>query len=366
MRARPVVVLIKALCLFVLLNTVFAFIHPAIADISVYNTIFPGLERMPFGVRGDPFSVTMDNVHAMFAAHEVSRPKRPNEIRVVLVGDSSIWGEGLYLSETLSAQLTRKGLQCNGKTVTAYNLGYPHPSIVKDLVFIDEVNVRQPDAIVWFITMNTVVNQFGLNPFIVTNRQRVLRILEKYDIRYGPRKALSEMENGFYDQTVVGQRSFLARWMKLQSLGLIWAATGMDSHVTPNPTGTMPLDVANSTRYRTLGPDTDLRASLLLNTLAAGRDLSGTTPVLLVDEPIFVVNGMNSDVRYNDLYPRWAFDQYRDLVAAQAESLSMPYLDLWNEIPPEYFTDTPFHLSPEGERLLMEQIAPSLLSMVCK
>ena len=79
-----------------------------------------------------------------------------------------------------------------------------------------------------------------------------------------------------------------------------------------------------------------------------------------------MANGQNSGIRYNDLYPRWAYDQYRELVAAQAQASTWNYLDLWNAIPPEYFTDTPMHVNIEGERLIMEQLTPSVISMVCK
>jgi hypothetical protein len=38
---------------------------------------------------------------------------------------------------------------------------------------------------------------------------------------------------------------------------------------------------------------------------------------------------------------------------------------MWNTIPPEFFTDTPLHLSADGERLFAEQLNPKLLPLVC-
>jgi hypothetical protein len=114
-----------------------------------------------------------------------------------------------------------------------------------------------------------------------------------------------------------------------------------------------------------LEPGADLRPSLLLAALPAGRDIAGKFPVVLVNEPIFIATGMHSDVRYNDLYPRWAYDQYREIVTAQAQASSLTYLDMWNIIPPEFFTDTPLHLNVEGERLLAKHINPTLLSTAC-
>ena len=362
---KPFSVLIKALILFAAINVLYGLVEPPIAEVSVYNNIFPGLKRMPFGISADPYTVTVDNVDAMFAAHEISAQKQPDEIRVALIGDSSIWGESLPVKDTLAGQWNQQALQCGDKKIRFYNLGYPHPSIIKDLIFIDETNERQPDVIVWFVTLNTLMNQFRLHPFVIENRERALQIMITYDIPFAPRRALEEEADSFYDRTLMGQRTFLARWLKLQSLGLIRSATGTDLIVPPQHLESLAHDVKKNPNYRDLEPGTDLRVYLLLNALTAGYSLAGETPILLVNEPIFVANGQNSAIRYNDLYPRWAYDQYRDLVAAQAQASTWDYLDLWNAIPPDYFTDTPMHVNAEGERLLIEQITPSLLSMVC-
>jgi len=363
---RPLFVVLKALCLFVLINILFAVVNPRIADFSTYNKFFPGLARMPFGDSSDSLTVTVDDVRAMFAAHAISSEKQPDELRVVLIGDSSIWGDGLSVHDTLSEQLNRLGSQCNGKTIKVYNLGYPHPSILKDLVFIDEVKKRQPDLIIWFMTLNTLMNQSRLNPFITENREHILKLLDAYDISFAPRKTLSEQQESFYQKTVIGKRSFLARWIKLQALGITWSATNEDLRVVPIHAEAISLDVKKDPRYRNIPPGTDLRTSLLLDVLDAGFDIAGETPVILVNEPIFIATGVHSEIRYNDLYPRWAYDQYRAVIATETQTSSWRYLDLWDAIPPKYFTDASFHLSAEGERLLADRVKPTLGSEVCQ
>lgn len=72
-----------------------------------------------------------------------------------------------------------------------------------------------------------------------------------------------------------------------------------------------------------------------LKTVEAGSDVAGSVPVLVVNEPIFIANGLNSDVRYNDIYPRWAYDQYRAVIAEEAQSAHWLYLDLWNSYHPK-------------------------------
>ena len=365
-KARPIYVLIKALCLFLLINILYALINPPIMYLSIYNTLVPGLERMPFGNSSDPYTVTIDNVDTLFASHNISAKKESNEIRVALIGDSSIWGDSLSSRVTLAAQWNQLGTECGGKQIKVYNLGYPHPSIIKDLIFIDEVKAKQPDVIIWFVTLNTLMNQDRLNPFLTGNRERVLQMLDQYNIPFAPRETLAENGAGFYQKTLMGQRSFLARWLKLQALGLVWSATGDDVHFPIKYSETPgSLDVIKDPNYRTLPPDSDLRESLLLTALDAGRQLAGKTPLLLVNEPIYVATGIHSEIRYNDLYPRWAYDQYRDILAAQAHLNSWAYLDLWNTIPLKDFIDTGLHLHPNGEKLLAEQLNPTLLSMVC-
>ena len=87
---------------------------------------------------------------------------------------------------------------------------------------------------------------------------------------------------------------------------------------------------------------------------------AGSVPVVLINEPIFISDGANSDVRYNSFYPRWAYDAYRVLLAERAAAEGWRYLDLWDAIPPDEFTDTPVHLTPAGARLLAEKLVAAL------
>ena len=42
------------------------------------------------------------------------------------------------------------------------------------------------------------------------------------------------------------------------------------------------------------------------------------------------------------------------------------YLDMWQVIPPEEFSDFPFHLYPKGEQMLAENLAPGILDYSCE
>jgi hypothetical protein len=299
----------------------------------------------------------------MFASHAISARKRPKEYRVVLIGDSSVWGEGLGAYEVISEQWNKLNMQCGDKTIRTYNLGYPHPSVIKDLVILDKVVEYDPDLIVWFVTLNTLISQ-RINPFLVANQERAAKILNAYNIPFDQSKKLVENESSFYEKTLMGQRSNLARQIKLQMLGVIWTAAGADTNTlaeedSPN------FNIGDDPRYRGMEPPKDIKDMLLFSALTAGYDIADPVPVLIVNEPMYISNDANVTVRYNVGYPRWAYDQYRQAIATQAQSAEWNYLDLWNAVPPEYFSDATLHLSAEGERLLIEQIAPALQSSVC-
>jgi lysophospholipase L1-like esterase len=79
---------------------------------------------------------------------------------------------------------------------------------------------------------------------------------------------------------------------------------------------------------------------------------------------MFISEGQNSDIRYNLYYPRWAYDDYRRLLAQVAEDNGWNYLDLWNLVPGSEFTNSAIHLTPEGEAQLAAAIADALHPLI--
>ena len=103
---------------------------------------------------------------------------------------------------------------------------------------------------------------------------------------------------------------------------------------------------------------------LALDILDAAAKLAAAgnsaVPILVVNEPIFISDGQNSDLRYNAWYPRWAYDDYREQLTAAAAGADWDYLDLWDAIPPEEFTDSPVHLTPAGTTQYADTVLPHL------
>jgi hypothetical protein len=101
---------------------------------------------------------------------------------------------------------------------------------------------------------------------------------------------------------------------------------------------------------------------LAFDVVDAGVRAAGKTPLLIVNEPILISNGKNSNIRYNFFYPRWAYDQYRGMMSAHAQAQGWRYLDAWDLLPAGEFTNSAVHYSPTGARTLAEFIAATMFS----
>ena len=88
-------VIVKAALLFMLCNILSAALTPleAVGTVSLYNTVLPGRERLPYGEQpAQSYNQSLYNIPAMLASHTLSRPKAADEFRVILMGDSATWG----------------------------------------------------------------------------------------------------------------------------------------------------------------------------------------------------------------------------------------------------------------------------------
>src|ERR1043165_1419079 len=133
-RIRLFGVLLKTILLFVLFNIAFIYFQNfPLGKLSLYNSVFPGRERFPFGETRESYNLSLFNMDAMFASHVLAgTQKAPDEYRVLLIGDSSVWGTLLTPEQTLAGQLNSSHFKACGQTVQAYNLGYPTISLMKD------------------------------------------------------------------------------------------------------------------------------------------------------------------------------------------------------------------------------------------
>lgn len=349
-------VIVKGLFFFTLCGLIFSLVQPVekLGKISAYNYIFPGRKRLPYGERPDlAYNLSINTLTAMFASHEINAAsKAENEFRVLVIGDSSVWGYLLHPEDTLSEQLNQMQMtMANGKIVHVYNLGYPTLSATKDLLLLDTAAAYQPDLIIWLVTLESLVweKQFA-SPIVQANYNTVNSLFTAHEIPL-PDINVSQYEKSWWDETIIGQRRNLADIFRLQLYGILWSATQIDQ-AYPEAYDPPQQDLAADDSYYKLS-GTMLPVDIAIPVLQAGIEEVGSDKVLIVNEPIFISSGLNSDIRYNFFYPRWAYDSYRDLM----DNSSWSFLDAWDIVPSSEFTNSAIHLSPKGTGILAEVIA---------
>ena len=361
----PLRVLGKALILFLLLNLLFAWLSPleGLGGVSFYNWLLPGRERLPYGENSTlAYNLSLYNVPAMIASHEITQEKAEDEYRVLLIGDSASWGWFLENEDTLAGQLNGMDLRReDGKRVVVYNMAYPVMSLTKDLMLLDAAGQFDPDLILWPVTLESFPREKQLfAPIVQNNPDRVRPLVEAYDLLLDTADSRF-VDPTYLDRTIVGSRRSLADLLRLQLYGFSWAATGIDQYI-PQEITLRSSDFEEDITWQTFDEPVEFtEQDLAWDVLDAGRLMAGDIPLLLVNEPMYIGNGENSDLRYNAFYPRWAYDQYRELLAEKTAREGWNFLDLWEAIDPQEFTDTPVHLTPEGSRQLAELIAPAIL-----
>ncbi len=362
---RPVLRLVlKVFRLFVLVNLAFMEFYPIeqLGSLSLYNLVIPGRKRLPYGENpAESYNLSLNNIPAMLASHEFSGRDASDNYKIVVIGDSGTWGWLLPNELTLTGQINAAGLTGpDGRPLVAYNLGYPIMALSKDLLLLDAALALEPDLVLWPVTLQSFQNEEQLTPPLVQeNGERMRMLIERYDLRLNaadPRLA----GPGFWQRSILSQRRALADLLRLQLVGFSWAATGIDQAI-PTEYEPRKSDFDVDASWGPYEEQVSLTADdLALDLLEAGIRMAGDVPVVIVNEPIYISDGQNSDIRYNAWYPRWVYDQYRELLGQAAAAGDWTYLDLWDSVEAGQFTDSPVHLTGDGVAQMTRAILPLL------
>jgi hypothetical protein len=359
-------IVIKALCLLIVFNFLVIWVDPLpwLGRISIYNRLVPGRERLPYGEQPEKsYNLNLYQLDAMFNAHEIAGAvKSPGEFRVLLIGDSSTWGFLLPPNETLASAINaQKPITSDGRQITVYNLGYPVMSLTKDLLILSRSMRYQPNLVIWLVTLESFPYDKQLfPPLLQHNRQEVLDLIQSNHLDMG--RYISDLDNpSFWDKTLIGQRRNLADIFRLQLYSIMWAATGIDQDIPvtiERPMEDLPADQ----NFHNLKPPHLSENDLAFDILNAGVDLANGTPVMIVNEPMYISRGVNSDIRYNYYYPRWAYDDYRRLLSLHCKSSQWNCVDLWDSIEPGQFSNTAVHLTPDGVRQTADHLIGEIIA----
>ncbi len=343
-------ILIKTVLFLVLFAVLWNWCQPlrVLNRISLYNIIFPGRERLPFGESPKTaYNFSIGSLDAAFASHKISGApaKDPLTLRVIAVGDSSGWGTLLLPEETLCGQLDGKKLT-DGRTVACYNLAYPTLSLTKDYLLLNRAMDFDPDLILWPMTMESFsADNQADNELVRANMEEYYKCF--------PDAAPETAEVSPVEKSIWGQRREAADWLRLQLYGLMWAGTGIDQNY---PDEYPPLRIDQEADpsfhgYEGALPD----EALAWDVLEKGLALAGETPVLIINEPILISSGKNSEIRYNYYYPREAYDSWHESLTARARENEWNFLDLWDVLETKDFTNTAIHYNAESASYLAEK-----------
>jgi hypothetical protein len=361
-------VLLKGLAVFFVINFAFMAVPAGLGNLSLYNRLFAGHERFPFGEdSAQSYNLSLFDLDAMFASHLIAAgPKPEDEYRVILIGDSSVWGTLQRPEESLAGQLNAAGLTtCDGKQVHVYSLGYPTISLTKDLMVLDYALRYDPDLILWGVTLEAFpLDKQLTTPIVANNAARVDELIARYDLPFKPSDP-ALVRPAFWDRTIIGQRRALADLIRLQLYGVLWSATGIDQSYPDDYTPAQ-VDFESDESFHDFQPPKLDESQLAFDVLSAGISAAGDVPVIVFNEPMLISAGENSDLRYNFFYPRWAYDQWRQSMTTKALENDWQYLDLWDLIPDvSYYTNSAIHLTPAGEAILAERLEQAILSQIC-
>ena len=335
---------------------------PSIGKLSIYNWLVPGRVRLPFSDTPQlAYNLSLFNLEAMFASHRISAtPNAGDEYRVILLGDSATWGTLLRPEDTLSGQLNQLALTTpEGTPLKFYNLGYPTLSLAKDLLLIERAMAYEPDLILWLVTLESFPTDKQLtSPLVENNPRAVNAVFEKYQLALEPYGG-DKFSQSYWDTTLFGQRRNLADIIRLQLYGVMWGITGIDQYYPPQYEAAS-RDLSDQVTFHGWEEGDMGETDLALEIVSAGAAAAEGTPVILVNEPILVSQGENSDLRYNFYYPRWAYDHYRTLLRDFSADHELTYLDYWDLIPPGEFTNTAIHATPDGVSLLAAELGAQI------
>jgi hypothetical protein len=355
--------LLKTLLLFMGFNLVIVAWNPipVLERLSAYNRLFPGRLRLPYGEDPDrAYNLSLFEINAMISSHEIARSKSAGEYRVLLIGDSSVWGYLLEPQQTLSEQINRQNLSApDGRRIHAYNLGYPTLSLAKDVLLLQAAMRFQPDLIIWLVTLESFPYDKQIaSPLVQHNPEQVRALIDAYHLKIDPGDK-QFVDLTLWDRTIIGQRRPIADLVRLQMYGALWAATGIDQ-AYPAKYDAPQRDFKPDDSFHNLHPPLK-KDDLAFDIVRAGTSMAGKTPVLIINEPVYISTGENSNIRYNFFYPRWAYDDYRQIMMEESTASGWVYLDAWEAIPPVEFSNSAIHLTPEGSaslaRLVGEKIS---------
>ncbi len=360
---NPLRVIAKGLAIFVFLNVAFAVLNPPVGQLSIYNWLVKGRQRFPRG--SATYNVAPEDLNAVFASHEISGAgENPAQYRVIVLGDSSVWGPLLSTSENLIGQLNDIHLVVCGRQARFFNLGYPMPNALKDFVILSRAREYKPTLVIWMLAPTSVDMKATPPVWGSESSKTISALLHEYGLdRY---QKFIVPPPTFWERTLIGQRRRLARLARLQMDGLLWGATGIDDlRLKYQPVDETLVPVPSTVPDQGDAPAVLDPATHAFGVLAAARRMMGSIQVLIVNEPIFLATTPNLKDKAQAIDLWRNYHLYRQQLQESAADAGWPYIDLSDSIPPREFTNGIHHVNAAAERRIAHALAREIQSLRC-
>jgi hypothetical protein len=366
-------VLLKAIALLIIFDALqMAFgLGSALDHWSIYRYFTPPTMRLGLADQiGDP---AWWRLNVLLDAHEIAQLKAPDEYRVVFLGDSSTFCLYCRAGEAIPKAVTDLGVTIDGKRVRAYNLAYPGPDWLKDILILKHALPYQPDAIVWLVTAKGSSNQPtpaqpDAHLFTRINADELPELQRQYGFTTWETQQYADADT-WYQSSIWLRGGRLRDWLTLlaQTIRTALINPGQDQtkqYLLPDEPVTQrpirfPAEITSDL------PGYDALPNDRWELLRVGQRMAQQTgvPLLLVNEPIYLAGGPHSNVNYNSDYERAVYDRFRTAMIQFTHEHGLPYLDLWNHLPPEEFSNTPLHYNLQGNIHVAQEIAAELQKM---
>jgi hypothetical protein len=343
-----------------------------VENLSLYRRLVPPLSRLDI-LRDYPSQV-MWPLEPLLDAHEIGRRKQPGEYRVAVLGDSGSFDLFSPSRDAIPGQMSRIGETVRGRRVRAYNLSYHTPNTLKDLVVERHALRRDPDAIVWFVTLYDLAEdapppfRHFVHLILRANDDDVCELAANYGISTWEIRQMRCGERPWWRESL-----WLDGGGRYRDLAILLARAGLDALVPGDPSdsylarkpwiGSMPLP--ESPLFADRGANDPPMPNSRWKALEAGARMAAGqgVPLLVVNDPIFLASGPLSGREYNSFYARTIYDRYRVALAEYCRIRGIPLLDLWNALPPGEFDNTPQHYRPEGSARIARLVVGKLREM---
>lgn len=301
--------------------------------------------------------------------HELCWRDVPGEVRIIVLGNSAIFGFPLPAEQSFAARLNAR-FDAAGTAAHVFNLAWIFTYFLKDALILDRALAYHPDVIVYAVTLADMTHLAPppfppLLEFLRENADTVERLAADPPPTLG--EPLAAITDSFDDEQLdrlsarrIAAGTYLRLVLRQQARRLATALGAPPKPPRPKTADPRNYDCAKVTRQNDLF-FRDFQTWSLLGALADIRARSGQR-VLVINWP--VAHEPRDDC-YNGRYTNARLAEFNAWLAAETARLELPYLNLSNLLAPSDFLDS-LHVSSAGHQQIADHVAAALAPLLAE